>query len=80
MILLFFIFDRVYSSYFELKELFNMEKTNQELYEIMQAQQAQIDTLIKDLKELKRQSDLNDNQLYEIVNSLTDCVDKLLGI
>lgn len=57
-----------------------MEKTNQELYEIMQAQQAQIDTLIKDLKELKRQSDLNDNQLYEIVNSLTDCVDKLLGI
>lgn len=56
------------------------EKTMQELYEMIQNQQEQINTLSWSLKRLERQADLNDNQLHEMVNSLTECVDKLLGI
>lgn len=57
-----------------------MEKTNQELYEIIQALREDIDDIKKRLNNLKKWSDLNDYYLQEEINSLTECVDKLMGI
>lgn len=57
-----------------------MEKTNQELYEIIQALQVQVNDIDKRLIKLKEWSDLNDYYLQEEINSLTECVDRLTGI
>lgn len=57
-----------------------MEKTNQELYEIIQALREDVDDVKKRLNNLKKWSDLNDFYLQEEIDSLTECVDKLMGI
>ena len=54
-----------------------MEKTNQELYEIIQAQQAEINDLQEKFAKLKEWSDLNDFWLRDMIGALTDSVDKL---
>lgn len=54
--------------------------TTQELYEIIQTQQKEIEKLQKNLKNLKEWSDLNDYQLREMIDALTESVDKLMGI
>lgn len=54
-----------------------MEKTNQELYEIIQAQQEEIADLRNKHNKLKEWSDLNDYWLREMIDALTDSVDKL---
>lgn len=55
-----------------------MEKTNQELYEIIQALQKQVNTIEKQLNKLKEWSDLNDYYMQEEIDALTDTVDKLV--
>lgn len=54
--------------------------TNQELYEIIQAQQEQINDLQEKYIKLKEWSDLNDYWLREMIDALTENVDKLYGI
>lgn len=54
-----------------------MEKTNQELYEIIRTQQEEIADLRDKYNKLKEWSDLNDYQLREMIDALTDSVDKL---
>ena len=54
-----------------------MEKTNQELYEIIQAQQEVIDDLVLKYNSLKKEVDLNDFWLRDMVDALTDSIDKL---
>ena len=54
-----------------------MEKTNQELYEIIQTQQEEIADLRNKYNKLKEWSDLNDYWLREMIDALTDSVDKL---
>lgn len=54
-----------------------MEKTNQELYEIIQAQQEVIDDLVLKYNSLKKEVDLNDFQLRDMIDALTDSIDKL---
>lgn len=54
-----------------------MEKTNQELYEIIQAQQRIIDDLILKYNSLKKEVDLNDFWLRDMIDALTDSIDKL---
>lgn len=55
-----------------------MEKTNQELYEIIQALQEQVNDIEKRLNKLKEWSDLNDYYMQEEIDALTDTVDKLV--
>lgn len=54
-----------------------MEKTNQELYEIIQAQQEVIDDLVLKYNSLKKEVDLNDFWLRDMIDVLTDSIDKL---
>ena len=55
-----------------------MEKTNQELlYEIIQAQQEIIDDLVLKYNSLKKEVDLNDFWLRDMIDALTDSIDKL---
>ncbi len=54
-----------------------MEKTIQELYEIIQAQQVEINDLRDKYNKLKEWSDLNDFWLRDMIDALTDSVDKL---
>ena len=54
-----------------------MEKTNQELYEIIQAQQRIIDDLVLKYNSLKNEVDLNDFWLRDMIDALTDSIDKL---
>lgn len=54
-----------------------MEKTIQELYEIIQALQEQVNSIEKRLNKLKEWSDLNDYYIQEEIDALTDAVDKL---
>ena len=54
-----------------------MEKTNQELYEIIQAQQGINDDLVLKYNSLKKEVDLNDFWLRDMIDALTDSIDKL---
>lgn len=50
--------------------------TIQELYEIIQTQQKEIEKLQQDFKALKEWSDLNDYWLREMIDALTESVEK----
>ena len=54
--------------------------TTEELYEIIKQQQEEIDKLQKDFIALKEWSDLNDYWLREMIDALTESVDRLMGI
>ena len=54
--------------------------TIEELYEIIKAQQSKIEDLEKELLYLRQWSDDNDYWLREMINSLTESVDRLLNI
>lgn len=54
--------------------------TTNELYDIIAKQQIEIDILKKDYENLKEWSDLNDYWLREMIDALTESVDKLMGI
>lgn len=54
--------------------------TTEELYEIIKQQQEELDKLQKDFIALKEWSDLNDYWLREMIDALTESVDKLMGI
>lgn len=54
--------------------------TTEELYEIIKQQQEEIDKLYKDFIALKEWSDLNDYWLREMIDALTESVDRLMGI
>lgn len=54
--------------------------TTEELYKIIQEQQEEIDTLKEDLSDLRKWSDNNDYWLREMIDALTDSVNKLMGI
>ena len=51
----------------------------EQLQEIIALQQAEIDKLTKELKILKDWSDLNDYYLREMIDALTESVDKLFN-
>ena len=53
--------------------------TIQELYEIIQTQQKEIEKLQQDFKALKEWSDLNDYWLREMIDALTESVEKNTG-
>ena len=50
--------------------------TTEELYAIIQTQQEEIEKLQQDFKALKEWSDLNDYWLREMIDALTESVDK----
>ena len=50
--------------------------TTEQLYEIIQTQQEEIKRLEQDFKALKEWSDLNDYWLREMIDALTDSVDR----
>lgn len=54
--------------------------TIEELYEIIKAQQSKIEDLEKELLYLRKWSDDNDYWLREMIDALTENVDKLCGI
>lgn len=54
--------------------------TTEELYKIIQEQQKKIDALKEDLSDLRKWSDNNDYWLREMIDALTDSVNKLMGI
>ena len=54
--------------------------TTEELYKIIQEQQEEIDELKEDLLYLRKWSDNNDYWLREMIDALTDSVNKLMGI
>lgn len=54
--------------------------TTEELYKIIQEQQEEIDELKEDLLHLRKWSDNNDYWLREMIDALTDSVNKLMGI
>lgn len=54
--------------------------TNEELLELIQIQEARITALEASLLSLRQWSDANDRYLEEVVNALTDNVDKILNI
>ena len=54
--------------------------TTEELYKIIQEQQEEIDALKEDLSDLRKWSDNNDYWLREMIDALTDSVNKLMGI
>lgn len=54
--------------------------TIEELYEIIKAQQSKIEDLEKELLYLRRWSDDNDYWLREMIDALTENVDKLYSI
>lgn len=54
--------------------------TIEELYEIIKEQQDKINALEKELLLLRQWSDNNDYWLREMIDALTESVDKLMGI
>ena len=54
--------------------------TIEELHEIIKAQQSKIEDLEKELLHLRKWSDDNDYWLREMIDALTDSVNKLMGI
>ena len=50
--------------------------TTEELYAIIQTQQKEIEKLQQDFKALKEWSDLNDYWLREMIDALTESVEK----
>lgn len=54
--------------------------TNEELLELIKIQEARITALEANLLSLRQWSDANDRYLEEVVNALTDSVDKLMNI
>lgn len=54
--------------------------TNEELLELIKIQEARITALEASLLSLRQWSDANDRYLEEVVNALTDNVDKLMNI
>ena len=54
--------------------------TTEKLYEIIKQQQEELDKLQRDFTALKEWSDLNDYWLREMIDALTDSVNKLMGI
>ena len=54
--------------------------TIEELYEIIKEQQKRIEILERELFLLRKWSDDNDYWLREIIDALTESVDKLCGI
>lgn len=54
--------------------------TNEELLELIKIQEARITALEASLLSLRQWSDANDQYLEEVVNALTDSVDKLMNI
>lgn len=54
--------------------------TIEELYEIIKAQQSKIEDLEKELLYLRRWSDDNDYWLREMIDALTESVDRLMNI
>ena len=54
--------------------------TNEELLELIQIQEARIIALEANLLSLRQWSDANDRYLEEVVNALTDNIDKILNI
>lgn len=54
--------------------------TNEELLELIQIQEARITALEANLLALRQWSDANDRYLEEVVNALTDNIDKILNI
>ena len=54
--------------------------TNEELLELIKIQEARITALEASLLSLRQWSDTNDRYLEEVVNALTDSVDKLMNI
>ena len=54
--------------------------TIEELYEIIKEQQNKIEDLEKELLYLRKWSDDNDYWLREMIDALTDSVNKLMGI
>lgn len=54
--------------------------TNEELLELIQIQEARITALEANLLSLRQWSDANDRYLEEVVNTLTDSVDKIMNV
>lgn len=54
--------------------------TNEELLELIQIQEARITALEASLLALRQWSDANDRYLEEVVNALTDSVDKIMNV
>ena len=54
--------------------------TNEELLELIQIQEARITVLEASLLALRQWSDANDRYLEEVVNALTDSVDKIMNV
>ena len=54
--------------------------TIEELHEVIKAQQSKIEDLEKELLFLRKWSDDNDYWLREMIDALTDSVNKLMGI
>lgn len=54
--------------------------TIEELYEIIKEQQSKIEDLEKELLYLRQWSDDNDYWLREMIDALTESVDRLMGI
>ena len=54
--------------------------TNEELLELIQIQEARISALEASLLSLRQWSDANDRYLEEVVNALTDSVDKIMNV
>lgn len=54
--------------------------TNEELLELIQIQEARITALEANLLSLRQWSDANDRYLEEVVNALTDNVDKIMNV
>lgn len=54
--------------------------TNEELLELIKIQEARITALEASLLSLRQWSDANDRYLEEVVNALTDSVDKIMNV
>lgn len=54
--------------------------TNEELLELIKIQEARITALEASLLSLRQWSDANDRYLEEVVNTLTDSVDKIMNV
>ena len=54
--------------------------TTEELYEIIKYQQEELNKLKENFIALKEWSDLNDYWLREMIDAVTESVDKLMGI
>ena len=57
-----------------------MPFTSKELFEGFEYQQKQIDKLQQDYEKLRLWSDLRDQYMQELIDSLSDTVDKILSV